>query len=317
MWQKRQVELLKEELEAILSTLSFEPRFYRFIKELVLNTKYGLDSLDGLKKPWPLLPLMVCEAISGHCEQALFAAATLHLMKISAEIFDDIEDEDFPDSLHTKQGPALAINAATTFIALAENTILRLKDRNTPSELILRVCATVNSYFTFACTGQHLDLSFSDLSSMSEDGYLKLISMKSAVVTACASKIGALLATDDEKLIDLFTAFGHNLGMSSQIANDISGITKGNDIQKQKITLPIIFSFAQADTKTREKIESTFSKLPGSLPDAAQIKELLFSSGAIQYAALKMDAYKQEASDILTKVNKVKVDTKRLVFWVE
>jgi geranylgeranyl pyrophosphate synthase len=145
MWQKSQVDLLKEEVEAILYTLSLEPSFYSLAKESLTLTKYGLDSINVNEKPWPLLPLMVCEAISGHCEPALPAAAALHFIKVSAEIFDDIEDADFPESLSARYGTALATNVATTFLVLADKVAARLQARNVSSDTIVRIVDAINS----------------------------------------------------------------------------------------------------------------------------------------------------------------------------
>jgi geranylgeranyl pyrophosphate synthase len=317
MWQKRQVKLLKEEVQAAISSLSNTPDFYNLVKESLTRTKYGLDSVNANEKPWPLLPLMVCEAISGRYEHALPAAAALHLIKVSAEIFDDIEDADSPGSLSARYGSASATNVATTFLVLAENAITRLNTRHVESDIVIRIVDIVNSSLATACIGQYLDLSLLQEKSVSEDIYLEVLNMKSAFITACACRVGALLAKANRQLIDTFTTFGQHLGMASQIANDILGITQGNDILKRKVTLPLIYALAKADNKTRSKLNLTFGKQSGLAPDTTLIKELLFNTGAIHYATIKMEVYKQKALDILLKAEKMKTDTKRLKLFLE
>jgi competence protein ComQ len=167
----------------------------------------------------------------------------------------------------------------------------------------------VNSFYTTACAGQHLDLT---LTLVSEETYLQVIGMKSASQVECACHIGALLANANQELVDIFATFGHNLGMASQIANDIRGVTHANDIMKHKITLPVIYALTQADGEAHNQLESTFVKQSGPIPDSTQIKELLFRTGAIHYAMIKMALYKQRALDFLFEAEGAGASVERL-----
>ena len=181
-------------------------------------------------------------------------------MKAAAEVFDDIEDADSDESLSAKYGNPLAINAASTLLILAESAFTRLKSRGIDSDIVVSLIDTVNSYYTTACIGQHLDLSLTPEEAASEDVYLRVIGMKSASAVECACYTGALLAKANQELIQSFTIFGHNLGMASQIANDIKGVTRLSDIKKRKITLPAIYGLAQTDGETHNLLEMVFYK---------------------------------------------------------
>ena len=74
------------------------------------------------------------------------------------------------------------------------------------------------------------------------------------------SMLQLLLATENQQLINKFAELGSNLGISSQIANDIQGITRGNDITKRKITLPVIYALLSAARRIQG---ATISRLPG------------------------------------------------------
>ena len=316
MWQERQEKLLKEETEAIIVSLSSEDDFNDLILEFLTKSKQGLDKESENGYRWPLLPLIVCEAISGRYEHALPAASALHLLKTSAEIFDDIEDVDFPESLSTKCSSAVAINVATALIILAERGITRLERRGVEPHTVVRVMDLINLFYTTTCAGQHLDLSLTPKIAASEDVYLQIIKMKTASTVECACHVGALLATTDQELINKFSNLGHNIGMASQIANDILGITRGNDIVKLKITLPIIYALSHTDGETRIQLENTFLKRSEAVSNPLQIKDLLFCIGAIHYATIKMEYYKQLALDILAEVEEAKIDTERLKLFL-
>jgi geranylgeranyl pyrophosphate synthase len=317
MWQKRQAELLREEIEELLAPLSDVASLCNLTKEALTQGSRGLSAEVTHDKPWPLLPLVVCEAISGHYEHALPAAAAIQLLMAAGDVFDDIEDADSPESLSARYGPAIAINAANTLIIMGEAAIMRLKARGIEDCVIVRVMDVVNSYCTTACAGQHLDLSLSSEMAISEDDYLRVVDMKSASQVECACHIGALLATANQELVNMFAKFGHNLGMAAQITNDIRGITRGSDILKPKITLPVIYALTQVKGEARKQLKLTFSKQSEPAFDTMQAKDLLFSSGAIHFATVKMEFYKQQALDFLSAAEGEGVSIERLKLLLE
>jgi geranylgeranyl pyrophosphate synthase len=317
MWQDRQAGLLTNEIEAILSSLANEASFYHLVKESLTQAKRGLAAKTIGDKPWPLLPLIVCEAVSGEYEHAIPAAAALELFKSAAEVLDDTEDADSPESIPARYGTAVATNIATVLLILAEKAITRLEGRGVESSLIIHVMDVVNSLCTIACAGQHLDLSPTLEIAVSEDAYLRIADMKSASTVQCACYVGALLATSNQELIDTFVIFGHNLGMASQIANDIQGVTRGSDILKRKITLPVIYALSLADGKARHQLELTFSKKTKSTPNLSQTRDLLFRTGAIHYATIKMELYKQQALDILSRAEVAGANAEQLKLFLE
>ena len=244
-WRKRQTKLLINEIEQVLSSLVGVASLYEVSREPLSKAK-GLDAEIEHDRPWSLLPLIVCEAISGKYEHALPAATALELFRASAEVFDDIEDGDNPESIAAKYGYAVATNVATTHLILAERAITLLKWRGVADCTVVRTMDAINSYYAVACSGQHLDLSLNQEVAVSEDLYLRVANMKSASTVECACYIGALLGGANQELIDTFALFGQNLGMASQIANDIQGTTRGNDIVKHKALREILMEVEEA-----------------------------------------------------------------------
>jgi len=317
MWQERQAELLRGEIEALLAPLSDVVGLYDLAKEPLTKARRGLATEVACDRPWPLLPLIVCEAISGHYEHALPAAAALQFLMAAGDVFDDTEDADSSESLSARYGSAVATNVATTLLILAERAITRLDRRGVEDYIIVRVMDAVNSSYTTACAGQHLDLSLASEMAVSEDIYLRVTDMKSASQIECACHIGALLANASKELINILATFGHNLGMAAQITNDIQGVSYGSDIVKRKITLPVIYALAQTGGEDYNQLESTFCKQSESVPDPIQIRDLLFRTGAVHYATIKMEFYKQRALDILSKAEGAGISVERLKLFLE
>jgi geranylgeranyl pyrophosphate synthase len=317
MWQKRQAEKLRLEIEELLAPLSDASDLCDLTREALTQGRRGLSAEVSHDKPWPLLPLAVSEAISGHYEHALPIAAALQFLMAAGDVFDDIEDADSSESLSARYGPAIAINVANTLITMAEAAITRLKGRGVEDCTIVRVMDVVNSYCITACAGQHLDLSLASKIDVSEDIYIRVTGMKSASQVECACYIGALLADVNQELADIFAKFGHNLGIAAQITNDIQGVTRGNDIAKHKITLPIIYALTQAEGEARNQLELAFRKPSERVLDLAQIRDLLFRSGAIHYAMIKVESYRQRALDILSEAEGAGAKVERLKLFLE
>jgi competence protein ComQ len=317
MWQERLSRQLREEINNTISCLSDTAGLNVLVRESLEKTGQRLLNKNSNTRPWPLLPLIVCEAVSGHYKQAFPVASSLYLLNISAEIFDDIEDEDFSESLSAKYGSDIATNVGTTLLILAEKGLANLQRGGLKPHIIIRVMDVINTQYTTACIGQHLDLSRSVEKAGSVDRYFKTIELKSASITQCACKVGALLATQDEALVDRFATFGHDLGMASQIANDILGVVNLNDVEKRKMTLPVIYAFSTTKGKVHDYLEKIFIQDSNLKVDAKQIKELLLSHGAIHYATVKMEYYKQKASDILFGIEKNKLNLERLKLFLK
>ena len=317
MWQERQAELLRDEIEAVLMPLADAVDLYDLVKEPLTQARRGLATEGAYDRPWPLLPLIVCEVISGCYEHALPAAAALQLLVAAGDVFDDIEDADSSESLSTRYGSAIATNIATTLLILAEKAIVRLKGRDVEDYTIICIMDAVNSYYTTACAGQHLDLSLAPETAISEDMYLRVTGMKSASQVECACHIGALLANANQELVDIFATFGNNLGIAAQITNDIQGITQGGDIVKHKITLPVIYALTHADGEARNQLESIFGRQSETVTDPTEIRDLLFSSGAIHFATVKMEFYKQRALDFLSEAEAAGASVERLKLFLK
>jgi geranylgeranyl pyrophosphate synthase len=317
MWQKEQARLLFDEIDAILSSVSCNSNFYNIVKKALTKTTKRLTLKSLNNKPWPLLPLIVCEAISGNYKHALPAAAALEFFKCSAEVFDDIEDADSTISIPSKYGVAIATNVATFLLVLAEKAITRLEFSGIEPSRIIHVIDEVNSLCINSCAGQHLDLSPTSERVISEDEYIQITGMKAASQLKCACQVGALLATKNPSMINVFVKFGHNLGIASQIGNDLQGIANDRDIFKRKITLPVIYALNHMDAKSRHRLALAFNKQSRSVINSSEIKDLLFHKGAIYYTVIKMELYIQQALDVLLKAQEKGAYIDRLKLFLD
>jgi competence protein ComQ len=315
MWQSKQLTILREEVEAVLACIDNTGSIYRIISDGI--NRAGLRKADTSNQPWCLLPMVICEGVCGRCDQAIPVAAALHFFRAAADIFDDIEDQDSPDSLSAIYGDPIAINAATTLLMLAQKAIGRSAEKGVSAETVLHLLEVINGYYIDACSGQYLDLVGFEKRIPSEQEYIEIAGKKSATTVQCACHTGVLLGDVKSRLVEVLTRFGYNLGMGFQIADDLEGIVRGSDIKTHKVTLPVIYAFTVAEGNDIKLLKQAYIEREESPLMITQIRDLLFRIGVVQYALIRIESYRQRARDVLRNAEKEGFNSQRLEPFLE
>jgi geranylgeranyl pyrophosphate synthase len=303
-------ELLRKEIEFYISLLPEEVG--GLLREPLSVSRRGLSVANERESPWILLPLIACESICGITFSAIPLCASLQFFIAAGDVFDDIEDNDAPLSLSSRYGVAITNNIATTLLVLGEKAIAGLKEKQVNDSKIVRILDTINHYYLKACTGQHLDLSQGSKLDISENEYLDILSLKSASQIECACYTGAMLATENKELLDIFKEFGYSLGMMTQITNDITGIIDKKDLLNKKITLPAIFALSQSEKPLHYQLKQYYQNGANDNIKLEEISDILSNSGALHYAAIRMESYRLLASQAVDKAENCGVHVEKL-----
>lgn len=105
------------------------------------------------------------------------------------------------------------------------------------------------------CDGQQYDMDFEDREVVPMEDYLKMIGLKTAVLIACAAKMGALIAGACDSDCSHLYSFGYDLGLAFQITDDwldtygdekVFGKAIGGDILNNKKTWLMIKALEKA-----------------------------------------------------------------------
>ena len=154
--------------------------------------------------------------------------------------------------------------------------------------------------------GELLQLEKARSLNLKEDIYFEIIKNKTASLLASACAAGAWSTSQDEIITEKMRSFGEKAGIAFQIKDDLFdyasenvGKPTGNDIKEKKMTLPLIHSLNKVDKETRRKM---IYIIKNNNTDKEKVKWVIGKvneSGGIEYAQEKMNAYKQEALDIL------------------
>ena len=264
------------------------------------------------KRLRPLLCLLACEAVGGDYRLALPAAAAIELVHNFSLIHDDIEDRGHlrhhrPTVWHL-WGEPQAINVGDGMLILAHLTLHRLLDRGVPPDKMSAVMRALDAASLALCQGQYLDLSFEERLDVAVEEYLVMVEGKTAALIACATKVGAMLATDDEALIERYRFFGGCLGLAFQMVDDILGIwgdpramgkPTASDIASKKKTLPIVYALGLG--ARGKALREIYGKEVLDEDDVQRVLGVLDELGARDYAQRMAEGYRDRALAELEK----------------
>ena len=148
--------------------------------------------------------------------------------------------------------------------------------------------------------GEVLQLQHNREIDMLEETYLKIISSKTASLFAAATKVGAILSNQENKVKDALEFYGKNLGLTFQIADDtldynselkLFGKEIGNDFFEGKVTLPIILLNQKANADEKKDIKNCFLNHVRSESDFKSILGLIKKCDIINACYLKAEYF--------------------------
>ncbi|MCL5960526.1 MAG: polyprenyl synthetase family protein [Chloroflexi bacterium] len=287
-----------------------------------LDEHFRPTQSDQGKKLRPTLCLLACEAAGGDPQMALPAAAALELVHNFSLIHDDIEDQS-PQRRHQATlwhvwGVPQAINAGDGMLMISHLTLHRLAESGVPADKLLTLIRIFDQKVLTLCEGQYLDLSFENRLDITVGNYLAMIARKTAALIECSTYLGALLATDAERLTEAYRRFGQSLGLAFQIRDDVLGIwgeekvtgkPAADDIRSRKKTLPVVYALENATGRQKEVLVRIYRQSELTEDDVQQVMSVLADLGAqafAQEAALRHYSQALDELDSLGPDNKAK-----------
>jgi geranylgeranyl diphosphate synthase type I len=288
----------------------------------------GLDGSGASagKRMRPLLGLLAYASIAGDHRAALPGAAAVELGHNFSLVHDDIEDGDEERrhrlTVWRRWGVPQAINTGDTLFSLSRIALHRLTDLGFSDRKVLRLMRLYDETCLRLCEGQYIDIWTSEHDeTMSVELYFDMIGRKTAALISASIEAGALLATDDETVIERYRRFGWALGLAFQLNDDLLGIwgqeratgKEPTDLARHKKTLPVIYAFENAGPEDRERLEALYLE---PAPTAAMVNEvvaILERVGARTYTRDQARRYRDEALANLDAAGVVKPAARRRI----
>lgn len=218
-------------------------------------------SLGG-KRLRPLLTLMAADLFGKDSEEAIDAALAVEIFHNFSLVHDDLMDNadmrrGYP-TIHKKWSDNNAILSGDALVIEAYKYIAR-----TPVRVLPEVLELFSATAMEICEGQQYDMDFEQRLDVTEEEYIEMIRLKTAVLIGCALKIGAIIAGAPVQDAESIYEFGINIGLAFQLKDDLLdvygdpktfGKRVGGDILCNKKTFLLIRSLKTADTKQRDDL---------------------------------------------------------------
>jgi geranylgeranyl diphosphate synthase type II len=252
---------LKDLVERAITNLTYNTE----AEKLIDPVKYIL-SIGG-KRLRPVLALMACNLFSDKIDEAVMPATGIEVFHNFTLVHDDIMDQapvrrNFP-TVHNKWNVNQAVLSGDVMAFIANDCFLQ-----TPPRCMVKVFRVFNKAAIDVCVGQQLDIDFEKAIIISQEEYLRMIELKTAVLLAASVKIGAVIGGADDRDSDLLYEFGRNLGLAFQIQDDlldiygdskIFGKIPGGDIISNKKTFLLVKALEIATGERHKMLNELFS----------------------------------------------------------
>ena len=240
-------------------------------------------SLGG-KRIRPALVLMACNLYKENVDTAVNPALGLEVFHNFTLLHDDLMDD--ADKRRNKPTVHKVWNANT---AILSRTALEI------------------------CGGQQYDMEFESRTDVTEEEYIEMIRLKTAVLLACALKMGAIMGNAPKADAETLYQFGINIGLAFQLQDDLLdvygdtatfGKNIGGDILCNKKTFMLINALRLASNTQKAELNSWIGKK--TFDPAEKIAAVTAIYDQLRLKELseeKIHAYYNQAMNCLTSLN--------------
>lgn len=266
----------------------------------------------GGKRLRPTLLLMTYGLYKDDINHATPAAVGIETYHNHTLLHDDLMDHaDMrrgKPTVHKKWNDNTAVLSGDTMLIMAFRHIMQCQCQHQTEalDLFARTAQEI-------CEGQQYDVNFETRTDVTEDEYIEMIRLKTSVLLACATKMGALLAGAPDADTEVLYHFAERVGLAFQLQDDyldvygdpaVFGKKIGGDILCGKKTYLLINAYQRADEATKAQLLTLIGN--NSMEAEAKIKAVTDIYNALDIPALTRAAinrFYNEAHNELRKLS--------------
>lgn len=271
--------------------------------------RYALEL--GGKRIRPQLLLMTYEMFGGNPKDVLQQAAALEMYHNFTLLHDDVMDRSElrrgKPTVHTKWNDNTAILAGDNMLCMSMQMISSATKNNAD------ILSTVSQTAIEINEGQQMDMDFEERLDVTVEEYIEMIRLKTSVLLAAATKVGALLADASKEDAEHLYRFGEAMGLAFQLQDDyldvygdpaVFGKKIGGDILNNKKTYLLIYAMRHGRTPARASLERWIN-VNNIDPDekVAAVTAIYNKVGADKAARARMLEYYAQALQHLDEVS--------------
>ena len=223
---------------------------------------------------------------------------------IHDDIMDNADIRRGKNTIHKKWNKNIGILSGDLLMIFAYKML-----ENIDNKYFKKTFERFNNTAIKVCEGQQYDMNFETKNEISEDDYLNMITLKTAVLIGFSLELGGLIANQEKQITDQLYLAGEKIGISFQLMDDyldVFGNTEfgkkiGGDILLNKKTYLIIKLLEKADTYDKKNI----LKMMSSNDDENKIKFITNRMTKYKIDKIskdKMDCFFNDGIEILNNI---------------
>lgn len=283
----------------------FEQKFRDSMKSktplLDAITRYIVKSKG--KQVRPMFVFLSAKMFGEITERTYRAAALIELLHTATLVHDDVVDDSYERrgffSINALWKNKIAVLVGDYL--LSKGLLLSVSNKD------FNMLELVSDAVREMSEGELLQIEKTRKLNISEEIYFEIIRQKTATLISSACACGAASAGVSAEEVSKMKLFGEKIGIAFQIKDDLldystedTGKPKGIDIKEKKMTLPVIYLLNNAAGSDRRKVINTIKNHHDNKEKVNEIIDMVLHSGGIEYAAEKMNIYKNDALQLLT-----------------
>jgi len=265
------------------------------------------------KRVRPILSLLSYSLFKEDIEKITEPSIALEFFHNFTLIHDDIMDNaDIrrgEDTIHKKWNKNIGILAGDLLMIFAYKMLEKVEEKT-----FKKTFQRYNKIAIKVCEGQQYDMNFEVENEISEHEYLKMITLKTAVLIGFSLELGGLIANKEKSITDELYIAGENFGISFQLMDDYLdvfgnaqfGKKIGGDISSNKKTYLIIKLLEKANSTDKESILKLMNDNKEEENKIKFITDMMLEYQIDKIAKQKMDIYFDEGMKILSSISSKK-----------
>lgn len=251
-------------------------------------------------------PVLEVDALPELSESHRTVAAVVEMIHMATLVHDDVLDE----ASVRRQGATVNYlhgNEAAVLLGdyLISNAFHLCSTLGRP-EINRRIGQVTNA----TCAGELLQLHHRQHWSIDEATYYTIIERKTAALIGVCCELGASLSGAPGTIVSALSEYGRRVGIAFQIQDDLLdlsgeeatvGKNVAKDLEKSKLTLPLILYLRAAGPVEREEMLS-FVTSDITPPVLMMVRDRLTAAGCINSSRIAANAHINAARDALSQV---------------
>ena len=307
-------EYILQTIESAVSRLRFDDSPQSLFDPIV----YTLSG--GGKRLRPAFVLMACNLYRDEVQIAMNSALGIEMFHNFTLLHDDLMDEAKKrrnrPTVHVKWDRNTAVLSGDAMLIAAYRLI-----GQTPTAFLKPILDLFTQTALEICEGQQYDMEFEGRTDVTEEEYMEMIRLKTAVLLACSLKTGALIGNASEQDVEVLYRFGTHIGLAFQLQDDlldVYGDTQafgkdiGGDIMCDKKTYLSIQMHRLANDKQKRQIERYRKAYTSNYTQSEKIAAITALYDELGIKELAQSKMKQHYKLALEELKKLSVAQERV-----